>query len=57
MNKWYVHYTVENPKGVKQHLKAGPYSEAEVLDQRRDIATYSGVIDAYVHESDQRVKD
>jgi hypothetical protein len=44
--------------GEPQHLVAGPYSESEVLDQRRDIASYANVVDAYVSVSDSgfRVK-
>lgn len=53
---YHVHYTVTNPPGNVQFLVAGPYSESEVLDQRRDIASYAGVTDAYVSESRERVK-
>lgn len=58
---YFVHYTVTNPPEKVgpphwQHCVAGPYSESEVLDERRDIATYTGVTDAYVSESHERAK-
>lgn len=53
---YFVHYTVTNPPEKVQHLVAGPYSESEVLDQRRDIATYSGVTNVYISESRERAK-
>lgn len=53
---FYVHYTVTMPPKEPQYLVAGPYSESEVLDQRRDIASYAGVSDVYVSEKHERVK-
>lgn len=49
---FYVHYKVAvDPAKPPQVCTAGPYNEDEVLDQRRDISTYSGVIEAYVSEN------
>lgn len=53
---YFVHYTVTNPPYASGDHVAGPYSESEVLDERRDIATYTGVTDAYVSESHERAK-
>ena len=47
--KFYVHYTVVN-KGGPAHLVAGPYTEDEVVDQRRDIASYAYVENCFVSE-------
>lgn len=52
---FFVHYTVDLPGQTEpKNCVAGPYSDAEVLDQRRDIAGYEGVKNAYVSESLKR---
>lgn len=54
----YVHYTVDLPGQTEpKHCVAGPYSEAEVIDQRRDIAGYAGIKNAYISDSHDRLKD
>lgn len=65
--KYFIHYTV-NAHGTTltakrdalrvggQHCVAGPYSEAEVLDQRRDIATYMGVSNVYISDKNTRAE-
>lgn len=55
--KYFVHYKVQmDPAGKDiRVMVAGPYSERGVLDQRRDIATYEGVTDAYVSTDPQPV--
>lgn len=51
MNKWYVHYTVNPPNVAKKtRCAAGPYSEDEIFDHKRDIATYAGVTDVCLSE-------
>lgn len=58
---YFVHYTVRTqrptpnkPEGVHQNFSAGPYTEDEVLAQRRDIATFAEVTNVYVNSSAQR---
>jgi hypothetical protein len=47
--KFYVHYTVMN-NGAPQKLVAGPYSDDEAIDHRRDIASYVYVSNCFISE-------
>lgn len=54
----YVHYTVALPGQTEpKHCVAGPYSDGEVIDQRRDIAGYEGIKNVYISDSHDRAKD
>jgi hypothetical protein len=46
IDMFYIRYTVTNP--ALTTLVAGPYTADEVLDQRRDIASYAYVTDCHV---------
>lgn len=56
-DKFFVHYTVKlPPKFEPQKLVAGPYTEDEVLVQRRDISGYAYVHDVFVSTDPQPPK-
>lgn len=53
-DQFYVHYTVTLAHAEPQNCVAGPYSEREVLSQRRDIAGYAGIENVFISESRER---
>jgi len=49
MQTFYVHYTVRN-NGAPVALVAGPYSDRDVIDHRRDMASLAYVSNCFVSQ-------
>lgn len=58
--EYFVHYTVSAMKMGQpepMHCVAGPYDTDDVLAQRRDISTYSGIANVFVSDTRERPKE
>ena len=49
MQTFYVHYTVRN-NGAPTTLVAGPYSDLDAIDRRRDMASLAYVSNCFVSQ-------